>query len=120
MAKIEAGRRCRSQPAPPHIVAASLITPDSDPARPWLKLLDDEQRPDVVEAALPALVVWSSLWPKRPDALVRFELTADGGGTHLCWALMLDEPLPDASTLGHFRKRLNQLINAELRYSHGQ
>jgi hypothetical protein len=118
---IEAGTRRRAQPAPPHVVAGSLQEPDSDPARPWLRLLGDEQRPRVVEARPPELVVWSSLWPSRPDALVRFDLTSDGhGGTDLRWTLLVAEPAPDASKLGHLRKRLNQLINAELRYSYGQ
>ncbi len=97
------------------------MQPDRDPARPWLVLLRDEQRPRVVEARPPELVVWSSLWPSRPDALVRFELEPDGcGGTALRWTLLVDEPVPDASKLGHLRKRLNQLINANLRYSYGQ
>jgi hypothetical protein len=118
---IEAGTRKRGQPAPPHVVALSLSEPDRDPARPWLLLLDDEQRPRIVEARPPELVVWSSLWPSRPDALVRFDLAADGhGGTDLRWTLLVDEPMPDASKLGHLRTRLNQLINAELRYSYGQ
>lgn len=120
-AMIEAGSRSRTQPAPPRVVAESLMEPDRDPARPWLVLLDDEQRPAVVEARPPELVVWSSLWPRRPDALVRFDVTTDGGaGTALRWTLLLDEPLPDASRLGHYRKRLNELINANLRYTYGQ
>jgi hypothetical protein len=28
--------------------------------------------------------------------------------------------MPDDSELGHLRKRLNQLINADLRYSYGR
>jgi hypothetical protein len=118
---LEVGTRRRAQPPPPHIVAESLLEPDRDPARPWLRLLADEVRPRIVEARPPALVVWSSLWPSRPDALVRFDLAPDGrGGTDLRWTLLVDEPLPDQSKLGHLRKRLNQLINADLRYSYGQ
>ncbi|WP_298797584.1 hypothetical protein [uncultured Pseudonocardia sp.] len=49
---IEIGARRRAQPAPPHIVPASLITPDGDPTRPWGHLLADERRPCVVERAL--------------------------------------------------------------------
>ena len=118
---IEIGSRRRAQPAPPHVVAASLITPDSDPARPWLHLLRDEQRPRVVEADPPRLVVWSSLWPEQPEALLRFDLApgGSGGGTALRWTLLVDTE-PDASRLGHYRHRLNQLINADLRYTYGQ
>lgn len=104
---IEIGSRRRAQPAPPHVVAASVIPPDSDPARPWLHLLRDEQRPRVVEADPPRLVVWSSLWPKQPEALVRFELEPDGAGTRLRWTLLADTE-PDAPRLGHYRHRLNK------------
>ena len=119
---IEVGSRRRHQPAPPHAVYEALTQPDRDPARPWLRLLDDERRPSVVEAAAPDLVVWSSLWDRRPDARIRFELPREreGSGTDLRWALMVEEPPPDASLLGHMRRRINELINAELRYSFGQ
>lgn len=116
---IEAGTRRRGQPAPPRVVAESLMHPDLDPARPWLQLFDDEQRPRVVDAAPPDVVVWSSLWPEQPEALVRFDIVADGQGTDLRWTLLVDQ-LPDASRLGHYRKRINKLINANLRYSYGQ
>jgi hypothetical protein len=118
----EVGSRKRAQPAPPHIVAESLREPNRDPARQWLKLLSDECPPRVVEVRAPELVVWSSLWPSRPDAVIRFDLAPDstGQGTDLRWTLLVDEPLPDASKLGHLRKRMNQLINAELRYSYGR
>ena len=38
----------------------------------------------------------------------------------LRWTLLVEEPLPDPSLLGHLRKRLNELINANLRYTFGQ
>jgi hypothetical protein len=100
----------------------ALTQPDRDPARPWLELLDDEQRPRVVEVSDPDLVVWSSLWTKRPDAIVRFDLPRDrsGYGTDLRWTLLVDDPMPDASLVGHMRKRINQLINANLRFTFGQ
>lgn len=98
----------------------ALTEPDRPGGRPWLQLLDDEVRPQVLESVRPDLVVWSSIWRKRPDATVRFDLPAGGGGTDLRWTLLVDEPLPDDALLGHLRKRMNQLINAELRYSFGQ
>ncbi|MEV6633020.1 hypothetical protein AB0M54_19950 [Actinoplanes sp. NPDC051470] len=116
----EAGSRERSQPAPPHVVFEALAGPDRDPARPWLVLPDDEQAPAVLDSAPPARLVWSSLWVKRPDARIRFDLAADGAGSRLRWTLLVDEPLPDAALLGHLRKRLNELINANLRYTFGQ
>jgi hypothetical protein len=64
--------------------------------------------------------VWSSLWTKLPDAIVRFDLESSGYGTDLRWALLVDEPMPEAPLVGHMRKRLNQLINANLRFTFGQ
>lgn len=100
----------------------ALVQPNRDGVRQWLTLAADEQRPDVVEAVRPGLVVWSSLWANRPDALIRFDLLQDdsGQGTDLTWILLVDEPEPHPALLGHMRKRINELINAELRYSFGQ
>ncbi|MEU5943340.1 hypothetical protein ABZ807_30205 [Micromonospora sp. NPDC047548] len=118
---LEAGSRKRNQPAPPHVIFEALTEPDRDPTRPWLLLLDDEQRPQTLQAEKPRLVVWSSIWNKRSDATVRFDLPSDGmAGTDLRWTLLLAEPLPEPSLLGHMRKRLNQPINANLRYTFGQ
>ncbi|PPK92133.1 hypothetical protein CLV92_117101 [Kineococcus xinjiangensis] len=119
---LEVGSRRKRQPAPPRIVFEALTHPDRDSARPWLDLLDDEQRPHLLVADEPHLVVWSSLWPRRPDAQVRFDLPPDGSGqgTELRWTLLVDGEMPDASLLGHMCRRLNQLINANLRYTFGQ
>lgn len=119
---IEAGSRRRNQPAPPRILFEALTTPNRDPARRWLRLRRDEVWPEVQETDEPSLVVWSSLWAGRPEALIRFDLALEGAGygTDLRWTLLVAEPLPDAPLLGHLRKRLDQLINAELRYSFGQ
>jgi len=32
----------------------------------------------------------------------------------------VDQPIPDDALIGHLRKRVNQLINANLRYTFGQ
>jgi hypothetical protein len=117
----EAGRRQRSQPAPPRVVFEALADPDRGSARRWLSLLDDERPPQVIDAEKPDVIVWSSLWERRPDARVRFDLASDGAaGTLVRWTLLVEEPLPDPSLLGHMRKRLNELINANLRYTFGQ
>jgi len=118
-ALVEGGARRRNLPAPPHAVAESLCEPDRDPARPWLHLRGDEQRPAVVEKRGVELVVWSSLWQEQPEALIRFELAPQRGGTDLLWTLLVAER-PDASRLGHYRQRINQLIHAGLRSSYGQ
>ena len=119
---IEAGSRKRNQPAPPNVIFEALTEPNRDPARQWLLLLGDERPPTTLTADAPSMVVWSSLWNKRPDVRVRFDLPPDNlrQGTDLRWTLLVDEPMPDPSQLGHFRKRINELINANLRYSLGQ
>ncbi|HEX4864433.1 MAG TPA: hypothetical protein VFV02_10185, partial [Acidimicrobiales bacterium] len=93
-----------------------------DPQRPWLVLLDDEVAPRIMEKSEPDSVVWSSIWKRRPDAVIRFDLARDGGGygTELRWTLEVEEPVPDEALLGHMRKRINELINANLRYTFGQ
>lgn len=82
-------------------------------------LEDDEVAPAVLEAVEPLLVVWSSLWPSRPDAQIRFDLVGDHGGTVLRWTLLVDEPAPEDTLTGHLRRRIQVLINAELRFSFG-
>jgi hypothetical protein len=115
----------RNQPAPPRAVYEALTDFDRAAGRKWLRLLDDEQRPRIVSSIPPSRVVWSSVWIKRPDAVVEFDLPAvsggtGAGGTDLRWRLLVDEPIPDDVLIGHLRKRLNTLINADLRYSFGQ
>jgi hypothetical protein len=118
---IEIGRRRRSQPAPPNVVFAALTELDRDRDRPWLRLLADEQRPQVLHSVTPSALTWSSLWIKRPDATVTFDLPLrSDGGTDLEWALRVEAPAPDATLVGHMRKRLNELVNADLRYTFGQ
>jgi hypothetical protein len=103
------------------VVFEALAEPSRHPARPWLLLLTDEQWPRVLSATPPMCLVWSSLWPRLPDATIRFDLPrSPDGGTDLRWTLYVDEPVPDDGTAGHLRKRLNQLINANLRYTFGQ
>jgi hypothetical protein len=117
---VDIGSRKRNQPAPPRVVFEKLTNPDLDPQRLWLSLLDDETRPRVLQSHRPDLVVWSSLFVKRPDALVRFDLPPGGEGTDLRWTLSVVNPVPDDALVGHMRKRLNQLVNANLRYTFGQ
>ena len=116
----EIGSRRRNQPAPPSVIFDDLCDPNRQPGRPWLNLLDDETAPLVLESERHGRVVWSSLWVKRPDARVHFDLTAIGGGTELRWTLYVDEPVPDPSLTGHMRKRVSELINANLRFTYGQ
>ena len=116
----ELGRRTRTLPPPPHVVWESLADPHLPGARPWLALLPDEVEPRIVESVRPRLVVWSSIWPRTPGQIIRFDIASDGsGGTTLTWTLLSPAELHDAS-VGHRRYRLNRLIWADLRWSYGQ
>lgn len=117
---IEIGSREREQPAPPPVVWASLMEPHDPRARAWLSLLADEVEPRVLEEVEPSLVVWSSLWPSRPDDQIRFDLRPESVGTALRWTLLGAGESPSPSLTGHLRFRLNKIINADLRFSYGQ
>jgi len=97
------------------------VEPRRPGARSWLTLLPDEVDPRVLDAHRPDRVVWSSLWPSRPDDEVHFALTAArDGGTALRFTLLTPGEAPDRSKAGHLRRRLNQLLFADLRFSYGQ
>ncbi|MFI6166814.1 hypothetical protein ACIBCN_08500 [Nocardia sp. NPDC051052] len=118
---IEIGSRARRLPAPPSVVWESLTEPRRAQARAWLVLLADEVEPRVLAADKPDRVVWSSLWPSRPDDQVHFQLTAVAGGdTLLRFTLLTPDEPPDPSKTGHLRRRLNHLLFADLRFSYGQ
>jgi hypothetical protein len=63
---------------------------------------------------------WSSLWPRPAGLLIRFDLRRSGDETDLVWALLSPTPVEDPSGVGHMRKRLNEIINRDLRYGFGQ
>ena len=113
------GTRAKGQPAPARFVHEALTDPNRDSARQWLSLLDDEIAPQIVDSEEPCLVTCSSIWTKRPDARVRFDIESGDQGCDLRWTL-LDVNDPGPALVGHMCKRLNQIINAELRYSFGQ
>jgi len=84
-------------------------------------LLADEVDPRVLAAEKHSHAAWSSLWPSRPNDQVHFTLTASGdGGTLLRFTLLTTDEAPDQSKTGHLRRRLNQLLFADLRFSYGQ
>ena len=112
--------RARTLPAPPHVVWRSLAEPHQPGARPWLRLVDDEVEPHVLRVEEPSLVVWSSLWPRRPDDEIHLEPRWAGRQTSLRFTLLSPDEVPDDSHLGHLRHRLNHLLFADLRSSYGQ
>ena len=120
---IEAGSRKRHQAPPPHILFEALTEPDRDPARPWLRLLDDEHPPRILQTDAPGaggLVLALDETPGRRWSASTCRRSVNRLGTDLRWTLLVDEPLPDAPLLGHLRKRLNRLINEDLRMTFGQ
>lgn len=123
---IELGRRARDLPAPPHVVFESLTDLTRLQARRWLVLLEDEVAPRVLRSDAPHTVVWSSLWPSRPHDEIHLRLSTrdlaalSSSQTMLEFTLFSPDEEPDASKLGHLRKRLNHLLFADLRFSYGQ
>jgi len=117
---IEIGSKARKLPAPPAAVWDSLVDPQQPGARPWLTLLPDEVEPKILASEKPHRIVWSSLWPSRPNDEVHLALTAVGGETSLRFTLLTPDEAPDQSKTGHLRRRLNHLLFADLRFSYGQ
>lgn len=110
----------RTLPAPPGVVWDSLVSPRQPGTRQWLDLLPDETDPKVLDAQRPGRVVWSSLWPRRPQDEVHLTLTSVGTDTLLGFTLVTPDELPDDNTVGHLRRRLNRVLFGDLRYSYGQ
>ncbi|MEV6979890.1 hypothetical protein AB0M95_01290 [Sphaerisporangium sp. NPDC051017] len=117
---VELGARERAQAAPAHVVWESLADPWRPGGRWWLELRSDEVEPRILRAVEPELVVWSSLWPERPDDEIRFDIRPAQNGCSLRWTLPTPGEAPEQAVLGHLRHRLNFLINAQLRFSFGQ
>jgi hypothetical protein len=117
---IEFGSKARKLPAPPPIVWESLATPHMPGARPWLHLLPDEIEPTILASEKPVSVLWSSLWPSRPNDQVHLSLTGAGNETLVRFILRTPDDPPDASKTGHLRRRVNHLLFSDLRYSYGQ
>lgn len=74
----------------------------------------------LLAATKPERVTWSTLWPSRPNDEVHFEVTASGSQTLLRFTLLTPGAPPDESKAGHLRRRLNELLFADLRFSYGQ
>ncbi|MHB1596535.1 MAG: hypothetical protein ACYCO9_21355 [Streptosporangiaceae bacterium] len=111
--------RCRSktQTPPAWALYEALQDPIADQERrEWLNLRDGELPPRVLQAVLPSRVIWTSLWPDRPDDQIRFDIEDQ----RLTWTLLGEASDEDEERLDQLRHRLNVLINADLRSSFGQ
>lgn len=77
--------------------------------------------PTILDGSRPRTLVWTSLWTRHPELVLRFDCAPDQGGTRL--RVCLDAPdeaeLSDA-TVGHLRHRVNRLLFADLRATYGQ
>ncbi|MGV9772444.1 hypothetical protein [Streptosporangium sp. NPDC003464] len=98
----------------------SLANPRRSGGRQWLDLRPDEVEPRILRVVEPELVVWSSLWPERPDDEIRFDIRPAENGCSLRWTLLTPEAVPEQAMVDELRHRLNFLINAQLRFSFGQ
>lgn len=116
----EYGNRARTLPAPPGVVWDSLADPHRRGTRPWMAVLSDEVEPTVLEGERPVRLVWSSLWPSRPDDRILLDLTTKGLDTLLRFRLLTPHEPPVEPELRHYRYRINHLLYADLRYSYGQ
>lgn len=113
---LEIASRRRKQAPPRWVVFEALTQLDRKFRVDWLSLGDGEVRPKILQSVEPELVVWSSIWPWRPDAKIRFDIGGGAGSeTDLRWTLFVDEPAPDDETVVAMRKRLNVMINSRLR-----
>lgn len=108
-------------PAPAPVVFASLAHPGGAADREWLTLRPDEQTPEVLCGVADRFLLWSTLWPELPEVQVQLDLTPDPRDrlcTQVRWTLLLAAPLP-RDTIDRLSRRLDQLINHELRHTYG-
>lgn len=117
---IELCSREKGQAPPPWAVWEALTDPFRQASRQWLAVREGEVVPRVLEAREPSLVVWSSLWPERPDDRIRFDITPKGDGSALRWTLLTPSDPPEEARVRELRHRLNELINGQLRESFDQ
>lgn len=117
---IEIGARAQNLPAPPAVVFESLSQPHRPDARPWLDLVDGEVEPRVLVVEPVSRVVWSSLWPDRPDDEVHFRIETHERGARLGFTLLTPGEMPGAGETGRLRFRLNKILFGDLRLSYGQ
>ena len=76
--------------------------------------------PQVLESTGTTRVVWSSLWPSRPDDQIVIELRDSDGETELEFSLQAAGDPPDTDTTSQIRHRVRHLLFADLRESYGQ
>ncbi|WP_207619963.1 hypothetical protein [Nocardioides sp. IC4_145] len=97
--------------------------PDERGTRAWLAdgLRSDEVVPTVLEADEPHRVLWSTLWPHRPEDVIELLVEpAARDTTRLRSTHLTPHDLPPDAKVGHLRERVNQLLFADLRFSYGQ
>ncbi len=112
------GDRARRLPAPPPVVWADLVERRGEGSRPWMLLAEDEIRPTVIRAFEPREVVWSSLWPSRPALRILLTCEPVGSETRLRFTIESPDAVDDPSAVGHYRRRINELLFRDLRESY--
>lgn len=109
--------RSKSFPPPARYTFEALSDPVGDQRRrAWLHLEPGEMEPRVLRAEPHAVVEWASLWPDRPDDVLRFDVADE----HLTWALLGEATEADEPRLDELRRRIDRLVHAGLRESFGQ
>jgi hypothetical protein len=110
----------RAQAPPANVIFESLTDPNHEGSRIWLNVRNDELWPSILEAVEASRATWSSIWPERPDARIQFDIRKAGSGTMLRWSITVAPPEPDEILAERMTKRINQIINRDLRKSFGQ
>jgi hypothetical protein len=113
--------RRKAQAPTPSAVFESLAEPQLPGARRWLHLSADETAPEVTATVPHSAVAWSSIWPDHPELVIEFHLgPGPGGGTDLEWRLLSPRESPGDAAVRCLQRRMNEIVNRDLRLSYGQ
>lgn len=124
---VELARGREHQAPPQRFVWQALADPTSDQVRSgyvWFRPQDDEQIPQIVRSVEPSEVVWTALWPDRPELRVIFEIeprryggteqSVVGSDSTVTWILRGPDGSLTAEDLERRIRRLRHLTRLDL------
>jgi hypothetical protein len=112
---IALAQRRKTQPPPPWIIWELLSDPFQSEDRPWFDRRDGEQPPMILSATKPQAITRSSIWSDHAELIIEFQIEPCGPGAAVTWTLLGPEGCLDDLEIRQRRRRLNQLINGQLR-----